>query len=73
MGSLGEALRLEYRMVHRFLAGHDFPEGVRALLVDKDRRPRWSHATTADVHLAEVEACMGPLPGGDLELDWQGI
>jgi enoyl-CoA hydratase len=73
MGSLAEALRLEYRMVHRFLAGHDFAEGVRALLVDKDKRPRWSHAATGEVGSEEVEACMAPLPGGDLELDWQGI
>ncbi len=73
MADLAEALRLEYRMVHRFLGGHDFPEGVRALLVDKDKQPRWSHRTTAEVAPAEVEAVMAPLPGGELEFDWQGI
>lgn len=73
MADLAEALRLEYRMVHRFLGGHDFPEGVRALLVDKDKRPRWSHGSIAEVTPAEVEAVMAPLPGGDLALDWQGV
>lgn len=73
MSQLAEALRLEYRMVHRFLAGHDFSEGVRALLVDKDKRPRWSHPATGDVGAAEVEAYMVPLPSGDLQLDWHGI
>jgi enoyl-CoA hydratase len=73
MASLAEALRLEYRIVHRFLVGHDFAEGVRALIVDKDKRPRWRHAATGEVTPAEVEACMAALPGGELELDWQGI
>lgn len=73
MADFAESLRLEYRMVHRFLGGHDFAEGVRALLVDKDKRPRWSHKGTAEVTAAEVEAVMAPLPGGDLTFDWQGL
>lgn len=73
MVDLAEALRLEYRMVHRFLGGHDFHEGVRALLVDKDRKPHWSHAGTAEVSEAEIEAVMAPLPDGDLSFDWQGV
>lgn len=73
IADLAEALRLEYRMVHRFLAGHDFPEGVRALLVDKDKQPRWSHRRPAEVPPAEVEAAMAPLPGGDLTFDWHGV
>jgi enoyl-CoA hydratase len=72
--SIEEALRLEFRMVHRMLAGPDFAEGVRALLVDKDRRPRWRHAELRQVTAAELEECFAPLPGGDdLELDWHGV
>ena len=70
--SIAEALRLEYRMVHRMLPGHDFAEGVRALLVDKDRRPRWRHPELQAVPGDEIEACMAPLPAGDLALDWSG-
>jgi enoyl-CoA hydratase len=54
------------------LAGPDFMEGVRALLVDKDRRPRWRHANLLAVSQPEVEACMAPLPEGELVLDWDG-
>jgi enoyl-CoA hydratase len=71
--AIEDAFRLEYRMVHRTLPGHDFAEGVRALLIDKDRRPRWRHADLQAVAAEEVEACMAPLPAGDLALDWSGL
>jgi enoyl-CoA hydratase len=63
-----DAMRLEYRLVHRFVAGHDFREGVRALIVDKDNRPRWRPSRLDEVSAAEVEAYFRPLPGGELEL-----
>lgn len=63
-----QAMRLEYRLVHRFLEGHDFREGVRALIVDKDNRPRWRPATLAEIGPADVDAWFAPLPGGELRL-----
>jgi enoyl-CoA hydratase len=36
-----EALTLEYRIVSRLCANHDFAEGVRALIIDKDQAPQW--------------------------------
>lgn len=36
-----DCMRMEYCMVQRFLQEHDFYEGVRAALVDKDRTPHW--------------------------------
>jgi enoyl-CoA hydratase len=36
-----EAMRMEFRVVSRICRGHDFYEGVRATIVDKDGRPRW--------------------------------
>ena len=71
--SIEDALRLEYRMVHRVLSAHDFGEGVRALLIDKDRRPRWRHASLCEVPATEVTVCMAPLPGGELRFDWHGV
>lgn len=71
--SIDDAIRLEFRMVHRMLAAPDFAEGVRALLVDKDKRPRWRYNDTQSVPLEEVEAFMEPLPSGDLVLEWDGI
>jgi len=63
------AMRLEYRLVHRFMAGHDFREGVRALLIDKDRRPRWRPDRLEDVSGAMVDGYFAPLPSGDLPLE----
>ncbi len=65
---LDAAMRLEYRLVHRFLAGHDFPEGIRALIIDKDNQPHWRPDRLAGVAGAEVDAYFAPLPEGDLVL-----
>lgn len=66
------AMQLEYRLVHRFMAGHDFTEGVRALIIDKDNRPAWRPDRLAEVTDAMVEAYFAPLPWGDLPLQGRG-
>jgi enoyl-CoA hydratase len=48
-------MRAEFRIVSRVIHGSDFYEGVRAVIVDKDNKPRWRLATLADVSEAEVE------------------
>jgi enoyl-CoA hydratase len=52
--SVEEALALEYRMTQHVMAGHDFFEGIRALLVDKDNKPRWQHTSLEEVNGDEV-------------------
>ncbi|MDE2228246.1 MAG: enoyl-CoA hydratase/isomerase family protein [Alphaproteobacteria bacterium] len=52
--SVEEALTLEYRLTQHVMAGHDFFEGIRALLVEKDNAPKWQHAALAEVSAAEV-------------------
>ena len=47
--SLRDALILEYRIVSNVLMYHDFYEGIRAALVDKDRSPKWNPASLAEV------------------------
>ena len=42
-----DALRMDYRIVSRICRGHDFYEGVRAVIVDKDNRPNWAPAAVA--------------------------
>ena len=64
-----EALTLEYRMTQRAMAGHDFYEGVRAALVDKDRQPRWQPASLTDITEAMVEAYFAPLGEDELRFD----
>jgi enoyl-CoA hydratase len=65
---LDAALRLEYRLTQHFMAAHDFYEGVRAMLVDKDQRPRWRPATLAEVDDATVAAYFAPLGERELRL-----
>jgi enoyl-CoA hydratase/carnithine racemase len=67
---LAGCLAMEYRMVHRSLAAGEFAEGVRALLIDKDKQPRWRHASIAAVPESEVEAFFAPAATGELVLDW---
>ena len=50
--SIEQCLKLEYRMVSAIKQGHDFYEGVRAQLIDKDRSPKWSPARLEDVDIA---------------------
>ena len=58
--SFEEAVATEYRLVTRVMEGHDFYEGVRAVLIDKDNRPVWSPATVEEVDPAAIAAAFGP-------------
>jgi enoyl-CoA hydratase len=53
----------DYRMAVRLVAGHDFAEGVRAILIDKDNAPQWLPPTLAQVDEAQVDALLAPLLG----------
>src|SRR5436190_20265425 len=60
------ALALEYRLTQYVMAGHDFYEGVRAVVVDKDQKPRWRPATLAEVTDPMIDAYFTSI--GDREL-----
>lgn len=69
--SLADVFRLEYQAAVGCCLHHDFAEGVRAALVDKDRRPRWQPATLTDVSSEWIDAHLqprfaGPHPLSDL-------
>ncbi|HWE31086.1 MAG TPA: enoyl-CoA hydratase/isomerase family protein [Polyangia bacterium] len=53
--SLADVFRLEYQVSLGCCAHADFVEGIRALLIEKDRRPRWQPPALADVTPALVE------------------
>ena len=63
---LAEALKLEYRLTQHFMAAHDFYEGIRAILVDKDQKPLWQPPTLAEVDEAMTAAYFTSL--GEREL-----
>jgi enoyl-CoA hydratase len=66
---LDAALALEYRLTQHCMAGHDFYEGVRAMLIDRDRNPQWRPASLAEVTDRMVDAYFAPL--GDRELRFE--
>ncbi len=61
---LKQCLAMEYRLASRVLPTHDFREGVRAALIDKDRAPRWQPAALAAV--GDMDAFFAPLGEGEL-------
>ncbi|TIW88294.1 MAG: enoyl-CoA hydratase/isomerase family protein, partial [Mesorhizobium sp.] len=64
--SMDDCMRMEFRILNRMLAGHDFYEGIRAAIIDKGSKPQWRPAKIDAVAEADVEAYFAPL--GDWEL-----
>jgi enoyl-CoA hydratase len=62
LASLEQALNVEYRLAVRLFEDGEFPEGVRALLIEKDRKPRWRPAALEEVDAALIAAYLAPLP-----------
>ena len=65
--SFADNMAMEYRLGGRVVQSHDFQEGVRAVIVDKDNTPNWSPADIAGVDDASLDALFAPLPLGE---DW---
>jgi enoyl-CoA hydratase len=63
--SFDACMQTEFRIVSRIIHGRDFYEGVRAVIVDKDNRPRWSPETLATVTPQDVARHFAPLPAAD--------
>lgn len=54
-------MQQEFRLVSRFLLGHDFIEGIRAVIIDKDQSPVWQPQTLAGVSKQDIEQYFAPL------------
>ena len=65
---LEESFQQDYRIALACIAGHDFIEGIRAQIVDKDRNPRWQPDTLDGVTAGIVERHFQSV--GDLELQF---
>jgi len=60
--SFADEMREEYALAGRVVRTHDFREGVRALLIDKDNAPRWDPATPEEVTEEMLDVLFAPLP-----------
>lgn len=66
--SLEAVLEQEYRVGLQFLESEDFPEGIRAQVIDKDYAPAWKPATLHEVTPESVAAFFAPLGIHELDL-----
>jgi enoyl-CoA hydratase len=58
-------MAMEYAIGARVVQRHDFLEGVRAVIVEKDNAPRWDPPTPQGVSEAMLEAIFAPLPSAE--------
>jgi enoyl-CoA hydratase len=65
-----EEMAMEYRLAARLCAEHDFSEGVRALLVDKDGTPKWKPDSPELVGDAHLDKLFAPLPAAE---EWRPL
>lgn len=63
-------IQREFRLCQHFVQGHDFMEGIRSVLVEKDHLPRWKPAKVEDITPEEIDYYFSSL--GDKELIVQG-
>ena len=61
MTRFSDNMAMEYRIGARVVQRHDFLEGVRAVIVDKDNAPRWDPATLEAVSETLIEGIFAPL------------
>jgi len=61
---LKKCLQMEYRLVRRCCEDSDFYEGVRALLIDKDNKPKWNPVKLADVNDTQLTRYFSTLSNG---------
>uniref|UniRef100_A0A4W4HD64 3-hydroxyisobutyryl-CoA hydrolase n=1 Tax=Electrophorus electricus TaxID=8005 RepID=A0A4W4HD64_ELEEL len=66
--NLQEVLMMEYRLSQACMRGHDFYEGVRAVLIDKDQSPKWKPSNLAEVTEQYMDESFSSLGDKDLKL-----
>ena len=62
LSSFADNRAMEYALGGRVERTHDFQEGVRAVIVDKDNAPQWSPADLSGVSDEALDALFAPLP-----------
>jgi hypothetical protein len=59
-------MQMEFRILNRMLQGHDFYEGIRAVIIDKGDTPKWNPASLDEVDHSDIARYFAPL--GEREL-----
>jgi len=67
--SFEDNMRMEFRIACRVVHRHDFQEGVRAVIVEKDNKPNWNPATLSGVTNEMLNEIFAPLGDGELTFD----
>lgn len=62
-------IKMDYRLTLRFLMNHDFYEGIRAAIIDKDKNPKWEPALLKDVDPQQVDEYFAPLKEEELHFN----
>ncbi|SEK97221.1 enoyl-CoA hydratase [Sphingomonas palmae] len=65
MATFADEMRQEYAVGSRVVQRHDFLEGVRAVIVDKDNAPKWDPATPEGVSDHVIDQIFAPLPDAE--------
>ncbi|MDY6922453.1 MAG: enoyl-CoA hydratase/isomerase family protein [Pseudomonadota bacterium] len=63
--SFADNMAMEHRLGGRVVRTHDFQEGVRAVIVDKDNAPQWSPADLSGISDADLDGLFAPAPAGE--------
>src|SRR5205085_8070962 len=66
--SFEDCLRTEWAIVSRLHEATDFAESVRALIIDKDNRPRWNPSRLSEVGDQAIARSFAPPAGAPLDL-----
>ena len=69
MKTFEDNMRMEFRIGCRQVHSHDFQEGVRAVIVDKDNAPKWNPAALSGVSERDLDDVFAPLGEGELTFD----
>lgn len=63
---LRDCLKMEYGIAWAAIQAHDFAEGVRAQVIDKDHAPHWQPSRLAALDAAAIDAYFAPPDSGTL-------
>jgi enoyl-CoA hydratase len=66
--NLADCLKMEYRVASRAVMAHDFREGVRATLIDRDGKPHWQPASLAAAKDSDIAGYFAGLGAKELVL-----